>query len=672
VKTQWGRDETYRWPSHKPVWTITALVLGVVAILGTAVYQYERNWTPLERYWFPGYLKMQFMGWLGLKTNDYWLLEVVDRKGVHRLAIEQDVAAWEGPLPRGYTVPLTLSDEAARQNLRLVLQPKASYKNKELSEYIRHWIYQDQTFGEFMYWPLSWGLAIFVGAMVFAIPKDMERRRVLKYGRRTKGPELATAAEFNRANESDGIGFITKERRTFAEFLLRHDGKMVRVPRERESSHIMMMGDTGAGKSSLIRQILMQVEERGETAIVYDPALEYTPQFYEPGRGDVILNPLDVRMPYWSPCDEVQHEAEAEGLAAALFKDDPRTNPFFVMVPRQIFAHLLVEQPKRTPQELLAILRDERELAKRLKDTEHAAAIYPDAGPQRGGMIATLNSVTNALKLLPRQGEAKTSWTALEWAKQRQGWLFITSPPEFRERLRPLISMWLDMLVLRLMNQGQPGVRPVWFILDELQSLHVLPQLHTAITESRKAKNPVVLGFQGRSQLEELYGRKAEAMLSQPATKIFLRTDEANSAKWISQTIGEVEIEQLRESRMEGHFPANRRNSRNYQLDRHTEPLVMASEIQGLPDLHGYVKGGNLIVRLSFPYIDLPKRHEAFIERKAAAQLKEEQAQRAAAASDGETTTRTMPPPIPPQREQPPKQSPKARAVNDDELPFLE
>jgi len=50
-------------------------------------------------------------------------------------------------------------------------------------------------------------------------------------------------------------------------------------------------------------------------------------------------------------------------LAAALFKDDPRTNPLFVMVPRQIFAHLLIEQPKRTPQELLAILRDERELA---------------------------------------------------------------------------------------------------------------------------------------------------------------------------------------------------------------------------------------------------------------------------------------------------------------------
>ncbi len=65
----------------------------------------------------------------------------------------------------------------------------------------------------------------------------------------------------------------------------------------------------------------------------------------------------------------------------------------------------------------------------------------------------------------------------MEWALQRDGWLFITSPPEFRERQRPLISMWLDMLVLRTMNQGKPGARPVWFILDELESLHALPQL---------------------------------------------------------------------------------------------------------------------------------------------------------------------------------------------------
>ena len=163
-------------------------------------------------------------------------------------------------------------------------------------------------------------------------------------------------------------------------------------------------------------------------------------------------------------------------------------------------------------------------------------------------------------------------------------------------------------------NHGQAAPRPVWFILDELASLQKLPQLHAAITQNRKSYNPVVMGFQGRSQLEVLYGHEAEAMLSQPATKIFLRTSEPRAAKWISETIGDVEIEQLRESRTSGHFSHDRK-SKNYQLERRVEPLVMPSEITGLPEQCGYLKSGNLVVRLSFPYIDLPKTQPALVER---------------------------------------------------------
>ena len=61
--------------------------------------------------------------------------------------------------------------------------------------------------------------------------------------------------------------------------------------------------------------------------------------------------------------------------------------------------------------------------------------------------------------------------------------------------------------------------------------LQRLPQLHTAITENRKSKNPLVLGFQGKAQLEMIYGHLAEVMLSQLTTKIFLRHDGAESRR---------------------------------------------------------------------------------------------------------------------------------------------
>ncbi len=59
------------------------------------------------------------------------------------------------------------------------------------------------------------------------------------------------------------------------------------------------MGDTGAGKSNAIRQILQQVQERGEAAIVYDPACEFVQEFLgenyvrPPALEHVDLRPLN-------------------------------------------------------------------------------------------------------------------------------------------------------------------------------------------------------------------------------------------------------------------------------------------------------------------------------------------------------------------------------------------
>jgi hypothetical protein len=376
------------------------------------------------------------------------------------------------------------------------------------------------------------------------------------------------------------------------------------------------MGDTGAGKSALIREMLLQIQDRGETAIVYDPEREYTPQFFDPSRGDVILNPLDARAPYWTPGDEARNEPEALTLAASLFPDRPNEQRFFTHGPREIFAHMVTFKP--TPHELAEWMSHDEEIDRRVRGTELASLIADTAPAQREGVMAELKMVAKALKLLPRENETKRRWSTVQWSSQRQGWIFLTSTKTTRERLLPLTSLWLDLLVLRLMDEAmlidQATLKTVWFILDELASLQKLPQLHAAITQNRKSNNPVVLGFQGRSQLEVLYGHEAEAMLSQPATKIFLRTSEPRAARWISEAIGEIEIEQMRESHGSEQFPRDHK-SKNHQLERRVEPLVMASEIMGLPDRCGVIKSGNLVVPLSFPYLRLPNIQPAFVER---------------------------------------------------------
>lgn len=603
---EWSRKQyAGEWPNPKPAWTMAALLLAAVSAVGICSYRYAYVLTPLQKLYLTTYIRSGLRADIGFKTGRYALLNVTDKKG-SRLALDEEVMPLKTATGEN-TFALTVA--ALKLGDRRLEWQQAEYSNAELHALLGHWIYRDQAFFDFLKPALFGGLGVFIMILLIALPKDAARTRARKEGRRLKGPELVSVRAFNRRNRSEGIGF--PQTQTLGHRML---GRVpvLRLPRAIEPSHILILGDTGTGKSTLIRNILMQIEERGETAIIYDPALDYTPEFYAPERGDAILNPLDTRMPYWSPGEELRHDAEALTLAASLFPDRHNENPFFVEGPRKIFAHLLTFRP--SPQELAYWMCHEEEIDRRVRGTEYAAMIDRQAPAQRSGVLASLNMIADTLKLLPSEKETTERWSAAKWSEHRKGWLFLTSTPETRKRLIPLTSLWLDTLVLRLMNQEHSNAQKVWFVLDELASLQRLPQLHTAITENRKSNNPIALGFQGRSQLETRYGHEAEAMLSQPATKIFLRTSEPRAAEWISKTIGEVEIERLAESRSSGRT-GRQRNSKSYSLERRVEPLVMASEITGLADLHGYLKKGNLVVRVNFPFIELPANQPKYIER---------------------------------------------------------
>lgn len=64
---------------------------------------------------------------------------------------------------------------------------------------------------------------------------------------------------------------------------------------------------------------------------------------------------------------------------------------------------------------------------------------------------------------------------------------------------------------------------------------------------------------------------------------------------------------------MPGAFPRGRETE---QRDITREPLVMASKVGGLDPLHGYLKHGNLVVQMRFPYMEFASHAEKFIERK--------------------------------------------------------
>jgi hypothetical protein len=387
------------------------------------------------------------------------------------------------------------------------------------------------------------------------------------------------------------------------------------------------------------------VDERQETAIVYDPALEFTPEFYSAKRGDLILNPLDRRCPYWDIADESNSDDGNTAMAAALFPDKDYEKEYFTDAPRRIFTFLMRRHP--SPQQLVEWMSNPTEIDSMVKGTPYAAFLDPAAPAQRGGVLSSFNMIAESFELLPSREGSGTIFSSGSWNIERRQWIFLTSRPTSRQKVLPLHSAWLDMLILRTMEPSLHRTKPVWFVLDELASLNKLPQLHTAVTEARKSGNPVVLGFQGRSQLEKRYGKDAEAMLSQPATKIFLKTTEPHAAKWVSDAIGEIEVERLKESRRASLLPSNKQ----YTMEIATKPLVMASEIAGLEPLHGYIKQENRVVSVRFPYLAAIERQPAFLERTPSSSPRAESVRPSTSLPTSEAVT-AMEPPKKPGRKQ--------------------
>ncbi len=598
TETHWGRKESVVWPPHNPIYTYGAVFLALIA---TGIFLYVHvtfALSPLEQYYLPVYLKASITPSFRASAK-YQMLLVSDGRGHAWYATDKDVVSGSTPQPKGKALPLALSASAKRNGMiYLYRSVPALYPNSSLRNYLQQKVYGGAGLVDIFEWPLVFGLLALFGQLPFSILKDIRRRKEMKYGRRLKGPILVTPKEFNKAFQGTGIGFKTDGCR-----------EMLRIPIRAEDQHFEIIGDTGSGKTTIIMQMLRQIQARGHSAILYDPACEFIERFYDAGRGDIVLNPLDRRCPYWGPSEELVRRAEARTIAVSLFQPtDERKREFFIETPQKIFAHLLLDLP--TPQQLIEWMSNPEEIDRRVRGTELAAMIDPSAPHQRSGVLGSLSLVADSFRLLPKKSEAKTEWTAREWSEDRRGWLFLTSQASEREALRPLHSFWTDMLVLRLLSAPTKEQRRVWFVLDELASLQRLPQFHTAITENRKSRNPIVLGFQGKAQLEVVYGHLAEVMLSQPATKIFLKTSEPNAAEWVSRAIGKVEIERMKETHYDGS-----RAGRNFALDRQTEPLVLDSEISGLEPLHAYLKHGNYVARFSFPPLEIPATKPRFIER---------------------------------------------------------
>lgn len=445
-----------------------------------------------------------------------------------------------------------------------------------------------------------------------------------------RGMRLHSVEEYHKlAKKADGfyISVLDPQIKTEKSFGFRSRSRQIddrnakvyklRISRQEESKGTLLLGDSGTGKSLLLHQVIDYARgERKEPGVCYDPASEFV-QFHYRADRDFILNPLDERFPNWELRNEIRNASDLDLIAESFFPSKfirDNTTKFFNQAAQDVFKLILAK--KTTNQEIVDIISSPERIDEVVKGTEIAHKIDSEAKPQRAGVLASLADVGKVLRLIPPTQPGRKNFSFTGWAsgKKRNSWLFLTMSSDSRDSLRPFVSAMLNILMRRLMSipQARRENDAWWFIADELHTLNSLSALPDFVAECRKHGIRYFLGTQSKFQITEQYGEGARAILAQSKLKIFFRSNESDSAQWVSQNTGSQETTRTQVS---ASLPTDMqgRDSVSFQNVTDNYVLFTKEQIMSLPDLHAVWRFGDAAVPFKLCYINRKIRHPDFI-----------------------------------------------------------
>jgi len=371
-----------------------------------------------------------------------------------------------------------------------------------------------------------------------------------------------------------------------------------------EVKHFKLIGTTGTGKSTAIRELLAAALDRGDRAVITDPDSGYLARFHDPRRGDVILNPFDSRSLQWDPFAEVREPYDAEQLASSLIPSTEDASgrewrgyarTFLAAVVRRCH-----EVDRRNAAELwrLIAMAPSAELRPIVANTPAQPFLEPENARMFGSIRSVAGSATAALEHV--QAQRARTFSVRDWIGSGRGALFLPYRASQIAALRTIIATWVRLSIFETMcSEGNGDTdRRLWLIVDELDALGAIDGLKDALARLRKFGGRCVLGFQSVAQVSSTYGAgEAQTLVENCANTLILRcsaSEHGGTSQFASRLIGEREVARRSTSRGRdgGGFPGGRgwRRSTNVSEQRVTEAAVLASELEQLPDLTGYLK----------------------------------------------------------------------------------
>lgn len=400
------------------------------------------------------------------------------------------------------------------------------------------------------------------------------------------------------------------------------DIRLSNVPiiKDSEIQHILITGSVGTGKTVCISEILAQVRQKKQRAIVYDKMGVYTQRFYRPEK-DILLNPLDKRCPRWNIWAECRNAADYDTLAESLMPMPTQgQDPFWIMAARIVFAVAARRLKHRGETSTASLLRyllmaDLNRIQELIANTEAESLASEKAEKMALSVKAILSTYLKSLRYLT---EGIQPFSIREWIANESddSWIFITSRGDQHATLRPLISTWLDIAANAMMSLSRSRTRRIWLPLDEVDSLQGMPSVPDFLTQARQFGGCGIVSVQAISQFYKNFGQDiAETIIGACNTGIHFRSPDKKTSDYVAELLGEKEIEEMNENISYGANAA--KNSVSLSQHHNIKRIVLPSQLRQLDDLEAYLrlKGDWPIAKIKFTYRDYSESQLSFEPR---------------------------------------------------------
>lgn len=374
-------------------------------------------------------------------------------------------------------------------------------------------------------------------------------------------------------------------------------------PLEHESMHLLIVGTTGTGKSTLIRQLLSQLDKRRGRSIIIDLNGEFVETFRK--KGDLVFNPLSPSSIKWNPLAEITNADDIRLVLKSTISTGKNTEE---ETWRGYARSFLEEVMVRLLDAKTLTIEKLRYYVTEAGDKEQAAFLLTGAQPYR----LQANTMTSTVKTISQDciksfglASAVSEFSIREWVRKGKGTIFITPRDLDRSVLAPLLNAFMNMAIAEAVSAPKKRYLPLTLVIDELSSFEI-DNLTDVLEKGRKFGLLAVAGIQNIAQLQDKLGvLKAATVLSCFRTKVILNPGDTRTAEYMSKEIGSRTIDRrvVSITQSEG----RRSESVSWQRERGL-PTVTFDKLKALPKLTGYLSlsGDYPVARIDIPIPGAP------------------------------------------------------------------